>query len=220
MTEIRSNLYRLARHHDWETRIIMGDDPRLPEMPKAPTLFDFFRHRFMFTQHLLQSARLALQAGHDEKVITACLLHDVAVCGFIRGDHGYWGEQMIAPYVDEEVAWAVRTHQALRFYPDESVGYTYPEAYKNWFDEDGEDYQPDAYIEHEYQQALNHKWYMTSRLVTLNDHYSFDPDVVVEMDEFTDLLGRNFHQPVEGLGFDNSPCAHLWRTIIRPNKFL
>jgi hypothetical protein len=218
MTDHRSNLYRLADHSDAKTLIIMGDDPRLVVMPKAPTLMDFFRLRFgIAPQHLLQSARLAVQAGHSETVITACLLHDIAVCGFIRGDHGYWGEQLIAPYVTEEVAWAVRTHQALRFYADESVGYSYPSAYVEWF---GEDFKPDAYIEHEYQEALKHPWYMTSRLVTLNDYYAFDPNVVVPLEEFEDIIGRNFKQPVEGLGFDGSPCAHLWRTIIRPNKFL
>ena len=124
---------------------------------------------------------------------------------------------MIAPYVSEEVAWAVRTHQALRFYADPSVGYDYPDKYLEWF---GADYQPDPYIEHEYQAALKHAWYMTGRLVTLNDLYAFDPNVTIEVEEFTDILGRNFRQPKEGLGFDGSSCAHLWRSIIRPNKFL
>lgn len=210
-------LYQLADHPDKSTRIVMGDDPRLPAMPKAPTLADFFRLRFTGTEHLLQSARLALLSGQNEKVVTACLLHDIAVCGFIRGDHGYWGEQLIAPYVDEEIAWAVRVHQALRFYPDESVGYAYPDRYIEWF---GADYQPDSYIAHEYEQARKHRWYMTARMVTVNDLYSFEPDVVVSIDDFTDIIGRNFRQPAEGLGFDNSPCAHMWRTIIRPSKFL
>ena len=147
---IRSRIYDLATHHNNTTLIVIGDDDRLPVMPKAPTLADFFEHRFADTQHLLQSARLALQSGQNETVITACLLHDIAVCGFIRGDHGYWGQMLIAPYVTKEVAWAVRTHQALRFYPDESVGYTYPEVYRKWF---GDDYKPDAYIEHEYKKA-------------------------------------------------------------------
>lgn len=215
--QINSSLYILADHYDSETRIIMGDDDRLPSMPKVPTLFDFFKHRFKGTEHLLQSARLALISGQNEKVITACFLHDIAVCGFIRGDHGYWGEQMIAPYVDEEVSWAIRLHQTLRFYADESVGYHYPKAYIEWF---GEDYKPDAYIEHEYQQALKHKWYMTARMLTVNDLYSFDSNVIVNLEDFTDIIGRNFKQPAEGLGFDNSPCAHIWRTILRPNKFL
>ena len=48
----------------------------------------------------------------------ACLLHDIAMGALIRTDHGYWGAQLIAPYVDEEVAWAVQHHQALRFFPD------------------------------------------------------------------------------------------------------
>src|ERR1700720_718469 len=27
-------------------RVLMGDDPRLPPMPKEPTLIDFFKYRF------------------------------------------------------------------------------------------------------------------------------------------------------------------------------
>ena len=104
----------------------MGADPRLPKMPDKPTLIDFFKHRFASTNHLLQSATHALKDGHSEKVVLACLLHDIGVASFIRCDHGYWGAQMIEPYVDEEVSWAVRMHQALRFFPDQSVGYEYP----------------------------------------------------------------------------------------------
>src|SRR6476619_390073 len=85
---------------------LMGADPRLPKMPDKPTLIDFFKHRFVSMNHLLQSATLALKAGHEEKVVLACLLHDVGVAGFIRCDHGYWGAQLIEPYVDEEVSWA------------------------------------------------------------------------------------------------------------------
>src|SRR5690348_14041765 len=103
--------------------MLMGADPRLPQMPEKPTLIDYFKCRFASTAHLLQSATHALKAGHNEKVVMACLLHDVAVVSFIRCDHGYWGAQMIEPYVDEEVSWAVRAHQALRFFPDASVGY-------------------------------------------------------------------------------------------------
>jgi len=40
---------------------------------------------------------------------------------------------MIAPYLDEEIAWALRYHQALRYFPDESVGYAYPESYHRFF---------------------------------------------------------------------------------------
>jgi hypothetical protein len=42
----------------------------------------------------------------------------------------------------------------------------------------------------------------------------------VDYDEFEDVVGRNFRQPREGLGFDGSPAAHMWRTMIWPNNFL
>jgi hypothetical protein len=77
----------------------MGADPRLPPMPEKPTLLDYFKNRFASTNHLLQSGALAIKNGHSEKVVLACLLHDIAVVSFIRCDHGYWGAQMIAPYI-------------------------------------------------------------------------------------------------------------------------
>jgi len=61
---------------------------------------------------------------------------------------------------------------------------------------------------------------MTSREITINDLYSFDRDVTVDVEDFTDIIGRNFKQPKEGLGFDGSPTAHMWRTMIWPNNFL
>ena len=196
---------------------MMGHDPRLPLMPDQPTLFDFFTYRFGSAAHLLQSARLARKNGVSEKIVLACLLHDIGITGFIRSDHGYWGAQLVEPYVDEEVSWAIRHHQALRFYADESVGYKYPEMYVRLF---GPDYTPEPYIEQAYRQARTHKWYMSARLICVNDLYSFDPAVQVQLEEFTDIVGRNFRQPKEGLGFDGSPVAHMWRTMIYPTKYL
>jgi hypothetical protein len=191
-------------------------DPALPEMPKEPTLMDFFKLRFAPASHVLQSARLAKINGHNETIITACLLHDIGL-ELMNTDHGYWCAQMIRPYVSEEIAWAIEKHQALRFFPDESVGYEYPQAYIRMF---GADYQVEPYIEQEYKKARNHKWYMTSRLITINDLYSFDPDIEVDVEDFTDIMGRNFKQPKGGLGFDGSPVAHMWRTMIWPNNVL
>ena len=207
----------IPRPPDQGKLYMMGDDPRLPKMPERPTLFDFFKYRFGPSTHLLQSARLAMKRGENEKIVLACLLHDIANIGFIRGDHGYWGAQLVEPYVDPEVSWAIRHHQALRFFADESVGYEYPKAYVKLF---GPDYKPEPYIEAAYREARKHKWYMTSRLITVNDLYAFDPAVRVDLEEFTDVVGRNFKQPKEGLGFDGSPTAHMWRTIIWPTKFL
>jgi len=196
---------------------MMGHDARLPKMPDKPTLFDFFRLRFGPSTHLLQSARLAMKNGVNEKIVLACLLHDIAIAGFIRSDHGYWSAQLLEPYVDEEVAWGIRYHQALRFFPDESVGYRYPELYTKLF---GADYVPEPHIQEAHRYARNHKWYMTSRLITVNDLYSFDPTVQVALEEFTDVVGRHFRQPKEGLGFDQSPSAHMWRTINWPTRYL
>ena len=107
---------------------MMGDNPVLPRMPKAPRLLDFFRLRFtrITGQHLLQSAKT----------------------------------------------------------------------------------------------ARANKWYMTSRLITIYDIYAFKENEYVDPEEFTDVIGRNFKEPREGLGFDGSPAAHMWRTMIWPNNFL
>jgi hypothetical protein len=198
---------------------LMGADPRLPKMPENPTLMDFFRLRYAKgpLNHLLQSATHALKAGLDEKTILACLLHDIGVASFIRCDHGYWGAQLIEPYVDEEISWAVRVHQALRFFPDAAVGYEYPEMYIRNF---GADYKPEPYIVAEYERARNHKWYMTARQICINDIYSFDPNAKVSLDDFVDIIGRNFRQPNEGLGFDNTSSSHMWRTLMWPTRFL
>jgi hypothetical protein len=191
-----------------------GNVKRLPPMPKNPTLLDFFKYRFAPASHVLQSATRAMKTGMSEHVILACLLHDV-VLNLIKPDHGWWGAQLVEPYVPEEVTFAIRYHQALRFYPDPSVGYEYPEMYYRTF---GVDYVPPPHVEAAYKYARNHKWYMSARLVTVNDLYAFDPNAEVSIDPFVDIIGRHFKQPKEGLGYDNSPVAHMWRTIAHPDS--
>jgi hypothetical protein len=187
---------------------------RLPPMPERPTLADFFEFRFNPAGHLLQSARLAKKRGDSEEVVLACLLHDVGN-SLIRVDHGYWGAQLIEPYVSEEVTFAIRYHQALRFYADPSVNYEYPKRYYELF---GEDYVPPPYIKAAYEYARNHKWYMSARKVTMNDLYAFDPNEDVTIDEFRDIIRRHFKQPKEGLGYDNTPVSHMWRSMIKPDS--
>jgi len=199
--------------------MMMGDNPALPRMPEAPTLLDFFRHRIggITGRHLIMSAKRAMDEGQEEKVVLACLLHDISNACLIRTDHGYWGAQMIAPYVDAEVTWAVERHQALRYFPDPSVGYDYPESYQRFF---GQDYVPPDYIRRDAETARAHRWYMSARLVTLYDRYFFDETPAPDPEFLTDIIGRNFRQPTEGLGFDGSPTAHMWRSMIWPNNFL
>jgi len=201
------------------TPFMMGDNPALPKMPEKPALLDFYRLRFgrIARQHHCLSAKLALEAGHDEKVVVACFLHDISNGALVRPDHGYWSAQLIAPYVSEEIAWAVQFHQPLRYFADESVGYKYPEAYKRYF---GADYEPPEYIRQANDEARAHRWYMTSRLVTMFDTYAFEPGPEIDPRMFEDILGRHFRQPKEGLGFDGSPVAHMWRSMIWPNNFL
>ena len=42
----------------------------------------------------------------------------------------------------------------------------------------------------------------------------------LNLDDFTDIVGRLFKQPKEGLGFDNTPSSHMWRTLMWPTRFL
>jgi hypothetical protein len=158
-----------------------------------------------------------LDAGQDEKIVIACLLHDISNGAFLRTEHGYWSAQIVEPYVTEEVAWAIRYHQALRYFADEAAGFKYPDAYNHFF---GSDYEPPEYIQQAHREARAHRWYMTSRLITMFDLYSFQENVTVDPEMFTDIIGRNFKEPKEGLGFDGSPSAHMWRTMIWPNNFL
>jgi hypothetical protein len=210
----------MLRQLDEQTVMMMGDNPALPRMPARPKLIDFFTHRFtdITIRHLLGSAKRALDNGLDEKIILACLLHDISNGCLIRTDHGYWGAQMIAPYVDAEVAWAVQYHQPLRYFADDSVGYEYPDSYVRFF---GADYVPPEYIRRDAEAARAHPWYMSARLVTLNDIYFFEDTAALPDPEiFTDIIGRHFREPDEGLGYDGSPTAHMWRTMIWPNNFL
>lgn len=201
--------------------MMMGDNPALPRMPERPTLIDFFKCRFgdFTVMHLLASAKRAMDEGHDEKIIMACLLHDISNGCLVRPDHGYWSAQIVAPYVDEEVAWAVKYHQALRYVPDDAAGYDYPANY-DWFFGEGYRNELPEYIRRDAEVARNHKWYMTSRVVTMNDVYFFEDTGPVDPEIFTDIIGRNWKQPAEGLGFDDSPASHMWRTMIWPNNFL
>ena len=162
----------------------------------------------------MQSAARARANDAEDETVFACLIHDLVQC-IMQADHGWWGAELFAPYVSERVAWSVRYHQALRFFPDAEAGYEYPDIYREVF---GEDYVPEPYLQSAYQYARDHRWYGYSRAITVNDDYSFDTDAQNEIEDFADLIGRHFKQPKEGLGYDNSPSAHLWRTIIEPDR--
>ncbi|MEY4641661.1 MAG: hypothetical protein RLZZ227_1655 [Pseudomonadota bacterium] len=186
----------------------------LPAMSAAPTLVEFFDKRFMRTRnHCFQSANKAMERGVQEEVVLACLLHDT-VQELMRVDHGWWGAQMYEPYVPEITSWAIRYHQALRFYADETAGYSYPDLYHRMF---GEDYVPPPHIVAARDFAYSHEWYHAAREVTVSDLYAFDPDAVVTIEPFLPLIEKHFRQPAEGLGNDNTAVAHMWRSLANPD---
>jgi len=192
-----------------------GKVKKLEKMPAKPTLVDFFKYRFMQTSnHVLQSANLAQKRGMSQEIVLACLLHDT-IQELIKSDHGYWGFQMYEPYVPEKTSFAIRYHQALRFYEDKENGYEYPDLYRNVF---GEDYVPSPHIQADYKMIKAHKWYLEPRMVTVNDLYAFEPGVVVTIDPFIEIINKHFKQPKEGLGNDNSSVAHMWRAISMPDN--
>jgi hypothetical protein len=82
----------------------------------------------------------------------------------------------------------------------------------------GEDNKPEPNVEEAYRMLRNHRWYDLPRTVTVNDLYAFDPNSHVSMEPFIDIIGRHFKQPKEGLGFDNSTVAHMWRSMIMPDR--
>jgi hypothetical protein len=184
-------------------------------MPEKPTLADFFLRRFgAVSNHCLQSAQRALSSGAPEEAVFACLIHDTGMI-LKRPDHGFWAEALYKPYVSDRVAFSIRYHQSLRFFPAPDYGYEYPAVYIELF---GADYEPEPYLRAEYDYARNHRWYEAAMEIVVNDDYSFDPGASPSLDPFVDTIGRHFRQPAEGLGWDSSPSSFMWRTLIDPNR--
>jgi hypothetical protein len=173
----------ILRQLDGETVLMMGDNPELPPMPRAPRLLDFFRLRFtdIAFRHLLQSAKLAFDQGFDETVIVACLLHDIAIAALMRTDTGTGSP----------------AHRTLRIGRDSVGGKASSGA-----------------------ALFSGREHMTARLITINDVYSFEEDCEIDPEMFTDIVGRHFKQPREGLGFDGPASAYMWRTMIWPTNAL
>ncbi|MFM7346597.1 MAG: peptidase [Tagaea sp.] len=60
-------------------------------------------------RHCVQAATRALADGRDDAYIVAALLHDI---GFIAcpTSHAEFAAKLLAPYVDEKIAWIVERH--------------------------------------------------------------------------------------------------------------
>ena len=184
-------------------------------MPDKPTLVDFFERRFAPARHVLQSANRAVETGQPERTVFACLarrdpephqgrprLLGCAALRPLRGRAGGLGDQVSpGPAVLRGRFGRLRVSRHVQ-----------PHLR-------AVDYEPDEYIKKDYEFARNHRYYMEARLVTVNDQYAFDENQrEIGIEEFTDVIGRQFKQPKEGLGYDNSPVAHMWRSIINPDR--
>ena len=70
----------------WEIRNQVLLSVRRLFISSGTLISDFYRLRFgrIARQHHCLSAKLALEAGHDEKVIVACFLHDISNGALVR----------------------------------------------------------------------------------------------------------------------------------------
>ena len=196
---------------------LMGADPRLPQMPKKPTLIDFFKNRFASLNHLL-AKRHAGEEKRPQREDHSRLpsarhrrrrLHPLRPRLLGRADDRTLcrrGSELGGAHAP-----------GVRFFPDTSVGYEYPQMYINNF---GADYKPEPYIVRDYESAKNHKWYMTSRMICVNDIYSFIPTPKSISTTSSTSSAATSGSPKEGLGFDDLPSAHMWRTLMWPTRYL
>ena len=157
---------RRGRLHD-------GRQSRLaPHAGKAPTLLDFFHLRF--SRHHVSSPaperenRARCRARREGRGGVPAARH----LERRTAAHGSWllGRPIVAPYVSARRSpGPCKHHQALRYFADEAAGFNYPDAYNSFF---GPDYEPPEYIRQAHEDARNHRWYMTSRLITIYDIYA------------------------------------------------
>ena len=73
----------------------------MPSMPERPRPEGLLPAGFgpVARMHMLQSARVARENGLNRRVITACLLHDVAIAGLLQAGPGYWGAQINRTFI-------------------------------------------------------------------------------------------------------------------------
>jgi predicted HD phosphohydrolase len=64
-------------------------------------------------EHGLQTATMAMQAGHDEETVVVALLHDL---GFLAcpATHGEFAAALLAPYISERNRWMLVRHQVFQ----------------------------------------------------------------------------------------------------------
>jgi len=184
-------------------------------MPDRPTLRDFYLLRSTRSPHPPAAERpVARENGLDEKSHWRGLLHDIAIAGLVSANHGYWGAHWSRAYSGRgRSPGPIEKHEALRLLPRRGGGVQLPEAYIDYF---GRTTARCLYTAGGVGGA-QHRWYMTSRLVTINDIYSFDPNVTASSTSSPTSWGGTSaaHQ---GIGLRRVAVAHMWRTMIWPKQ--
>ena len=183
-------------------------------MSDRPTLLEFFEKRFAPANHVLQSATRALKTGMPEEVVLACLMHDT-VHALVKVDHGWWGAQIVEPYVSEKVVVrhppssdaALLSGREVRL----RVSRELPADLRRGL-------QAGALPRAELQDGAQPPLVRPAAAGHRQRSLLVRPERQGAIDPFVDIIGRHFKQPKEGLGYDNSPVAHMWRTIMFPDR--
>ncbi len=66
--------------------------------------------------HQLQTADQLMQAGADEELVVAGLLHDLGDGRVTEAAHGPWAASLVRPLLGERVAWVIGAHADAKRY--------------------------------------------------------------------------------------------------------
>ncbi len=165
--------------------------------------------------HCVQCASNALKAGMDEETVLACLLHDVGLA-VVRPDHGWWGAQLVEPYVAGEGVLGNPLPPGAALLPGRVSRLRISADVR----QDVRRGLPAARI---HRRGASNMRATTSgtwppaisrcSMTTASTRTSRG-----RSNRSSDIIGRHFRQPKEGLGNDSSATAHMWRTLIDPSK--
>jgi len=174
----------------------VGDDPALRQNAGGGQRFLISSSSDLIPLPLAifcKAANLALKAGVEEKGVLACLLHDIAMVGLI-------GVTMAIGAPNSSRLMSMRKSPlpcaitSLRFFLILPPAMNIRRLYRHF----GKDYKPEPYI-YATNDMRSPQMVWHGGMITLNDLYAFDPNTTVDLEVFTDIVGRHFRQPKEGL---------------------
>ncbi len=130
-------------------------------------------------EHSLQSATRAWEAGEDEEMVVAALLHDIGDV-LAPASHSEMAAAILRPYVSERIHWIVKHHGLFQTY-----------YYAHHFDKD----------RHARDRLRDHPWYQDCIDFCANyDQNCFDPDYRSKpLEFFRPMVERVMSNPREYL---------------------